>query len=167
MTITSILEKIISYTEKTVDYIGYNSAVILVIFTGYVLKNQLPYLIGYFSFFAFNILINKLIKNFIQQPRPKNPIHYSDNEIYTNAEQYGMPSGHVQLAVFSVMYLYMVKRNILWAFMGIFLCAITFYQRWKYRRHTVEQLIAGGIIGTLIGYFAYNTINQYLSKRMV
>ena len=38
------------------------------------------------------------------------------------------------------------------------------YQRWKYRRHTLEQLGVGAVLGMFVAYGGYYMTKQYLQE---
>ena len=101
-----------------------------------------------------------MLKDTIREPRPSNGILVSlDNDEGTN--QYGMPSLHSQLSVFSLVYLYLVTNNIPITILSAFIIILTLYQRWQYRRHTIEQLFVGSIIGGIMGYVIYTIAKNY------
>ena len=45
---------------------------------------------------------------------------------------------------------------------SMFLGIITIYQRWIYRRHTMEQLFAGSVIGILMAFIIFNLTGKYV-----
>jgi heme O synthase-like polyprenyltransferase len=75
---------------------------------------------------------------------------------------YGMPSGHSASIGYSIIYLLMVNHNSIWLPMSLFIGICTFYQRWKYKRHTIEQIIVGAISGGIIGWIFYYFATQYI-----
>ena len=78
---------------------------------------------------------------------------------------YGMPSGHSQIATtFSAYWSsYLMDTNYVYKYASIgFLAALSLlvmYSRvvWE-RAHTVQQVIIGGLIGSLIGHYFYRII---------
>ena len=84
-------------------------------------------------------------------------------EKYKNEERFGMPSGHAQSIFFSIVYLYNLKHSIPLLFSNLFIASLTLYQRWKYRRHTVEQLASGSVIGGLFAWAVYS-LEKYINK---
>jgi membrane-associated phospholipid phosphatase len=119
----------------------------------------------FWSFLIFTLInakLNEIFKLYIREPRPKDQIAFIDNNNLTGAHLYGMPSGHAQGISFSIIYLYLVKQSNILLFSTLFIGGLTLYQRWKYHRHSVEQLIVGSIIGSFFGYFSY-----YITKYMI
>jgi hypothetical protein len=145
-----------------IDKIGFLSPLILLLISIFNLWNQKKYLISYLVFFIGNTIVNKILKIIIKQKRPDNGIKIF-NESYTGVERYGMPSGHLQSVFFSLSFLYLVKGSPIWLIIELFIAAITFYQRWKYKQHTFEQLLIGSFIGILIAYLSFNFTKIFLS----
>ena len=114
-------------------------------------------------FFIGNTILNKVLKIIIKQKRPGDGLKIM-NEEYSGVEIYGMPSGHAQSSFFSISFLYLVKGSPSWLIVGLFISALTIYQRWKYRQHTVEQLFAGSVIGIGFSYISYYVTKQWLSE---
>jgi len=151
------------------DYIGYNSAIILSIVGIYMLQNQKLYLIGFILGSILDVCLNKLLKHGFKQKRPNDPILFIGIETestYLHSEQYGMPSGHAQTLFFALTFLYLVKKSTTLLILSLFLGGLTFYQRLKYKRHTIEQLCVGAVVGTLFAIIWYNGVTRYLSKNM-
>ena len=121
------------------------------------LKNDL----FFFIFFTeiLNEALNIILKSIIKEPRPKNQIKFNGKI----AQYYGMPSGHAQSATFnSVIFCYQINNIYAYIF-SIIICIITFYQRYKYRRHTILQIFFGSITGLLFGYFCLNTFLPFMT----
>jgi membrane-associated phospholipid phosphatase len=112
------------------------------------------YLWVYLIFFFINTWINKGLKTIIREPRPNGYDTNLENPDlkYRGVEVYGMPSGHSQSIFYSVAYLWFVLESVPLLLFGLFVCAITLYQRWKQNRHTLSQLIGGAICGILVAY---------------
>jgi membrane-associated phospholipid phosphatase len=146
-----------------IDLIGFYGPWIQGIINVTQLITQQYYLIGYLIFAYINVFTNKWLKLHYKEPRPSNkeesgiPIKIEDPDIFgmPNADIYGFPSGHAQQLVYSVFYLYFVKRSPLLLFLGIFLTGLTVYQRWNFKRHSIKQLAYGSLIGALMGYIGY------------
>jgi membrane-associated phospholipid phosphatase len=148
---------------STIDLVGFYGPWIQGIINITQLITQKYYLIGYLVFAYINIFTNKWLKIHYKEPRPSNkeesnlPIKIVDPDIFgmPNADIYGFPSGHAQQLVYSVFYLYFVKRSPLFLIAGLFLTGLTVYQRWKFKRHSIKQLAYGSLIGAFIGYIGY------------
>ena len=106
-----------------------------------------------------------MLKLIIKQPRPKN---YKNNlEIfsfdYKGIHEYGMPSGHSQGSFFSLIFSTLVLKSPILFLIELIICLLTVFQRWKNKKHTIEQLFVGAIFGSSMAYFAYyshNTIKE-------
>lgn len=118
---------------------------------------------AYLVVFMMNSFINKIAKVIVKQPRPLDGESIMD-ENYVGAEMYGMPSAHAQSVFSSVTFLYLVKESPAWLLGGLFIAGLTVYQRWKYRRHTMEQLGVGAILGMGVAYGGYYMTKQYLQE---
>jgi len=144
------------------DYIGHYGPIIVFIITIYNIFYMKYYFWSFLIFTLINAKLNEIFKLYIREPRPKDQIAFIDNNNLTGAHLYGMPSGHAQGISFSIIYLYLVKQSNILLFSTLFIGGLTLYQRWKYHRHSVEQLIVGSIIGSFFGYFSY-----YITKYMI
>lgn len=137
--------------SKTINMIGFIGPLILFSVNIVKLWNQKPYLGGYLFFVFLNSVLNQVLKITIKEERPiKDGI-----SIRNNKDGYGMPSAHAQSAMFSVFYLFLVKRSYLWLLIGLFIIALTLYQRWKSRMHTIKQLAIGSLVGLIFSFFGY------------
>jgi membrane-associated phospholipid phosphatase len=155
---------------STIDLLGFYGPWIQGFINISQLITQKYYLIGYLVFAYINVFTNKLLKMHYKEPRPSNkeesgiPIKIVDPDIFgmPNADIYGFPSGHAQQIVYSVFYLYFVKRSPLLLLTGLFLTGLTVYQRWKFKRHSIKQLAYGSLMGVLMGYIGY-----YITSRVI
>ena len=137
------------------DYIGQMSIsyfLLINLLLSIVYKNNLFLLIVISDILS--ELLNILLKGIIQEPRPKNQIKFNNHK----ASYYGMPSGHAQNATFQSLILCYQLNNIYSYIFSLLVCILTFYQRYKYRRHTLSQIFFGGLTGLLFGYFSLNTL---------
>ena len=129
-----------------INQLGSNAPFIISIIIIYLLRTNTPYLWAFILGSILNHWFNLLLKFVIKDPRPR--VVRDDN--YLGIEQYGMPSGHAQIAFFAIAFYYLVKKQwtntILFVFLScIALSSITLYQRYTYKYHTPEQLLAGAI----------------------
>jgi membrane-associated phospholipid phosphatase len=155
---------------STIDLIGFYGPWIQGLINVTQLITQKYYLIGYIVFAYINVFTNKWLKMAYKEARPSNaeesglPIKIRDPDIFgmPNADIYGFPSGHAQQLSFSVFYLYFVKKSSILLFVGLFLLSLTVYQRWKFKRHSIKQLLVGSIMGVIIGYIGY-----YITSRVI
>jgi membrane-associated phospholipid phosphatase len=148
--------------SQALDYIGFQGPVITFGITTVALLNQKPYLLSYLVFFAANTYLNKFLKMAIKQPRPEGSKMISMMDHNDGHHKYGMPSGHAQWTSFSLTYLYLVKQNVYLLLLETFILALTLYQRWKYNRHSIEQLVVGTIVGSGFACASYYFTREYL-----
>ena len=59
---------------------------------------------------------------------------------------YGMPSGHSSAVWFSTIFLWLVKKSPYLLILELAICFNTMYQRWSFRKHSIEQIAVGGSI---------------------
>ena len=147
------------------DHIGFNGPFILIGINIFSLWKRMPYLYSYINFLIINEFINRILKSSFREPRPNNQIEYDDyfDKIVKN-DIYGMPSGHAQSVFYSISFLYLTTKSPILLIISLFIAALTLYQRWKYRNHTVKQLVIGSIIGTIFGSIVYYFTNKYLHR---
>ena len=140
---------------KSLDYIGYQGPIITSSITFLSLLGKPIYLFMFIIGSFLNYSLNNEIKMMIKEPRPKNPLPFIDDQLIKGPQIYGMPSGHAQSIIFSIVYLYLVRGSMFWLYVGLFLFIITLYQRWVSKRHSIQQLIIGSIVGSTFGYMSY------------
>ncbi len=140
-----------------IDLIGFYGPLVIGLINVFALWSRKTYLISYVLFFAANSFINGILKNIIQQSRPSGQIYLNDHDVVPDSapSKYGMPSGHAQSVGYSVTFLYLVVHSPAVLYVSVFIGALTLYQRFKYRRHTISQLFAGLLTGSLIGMVSY------------
>lgn len=147
--------------ENILDLVGFFGPVILMATSVIKLSNQKSYLVGYLVFYFINDAINQICKVIVKEERPKNTKSII-GEPYVGADKYGMPSRHAESMLFSTTYLFLVKGSVPILLVESFICALTLYQRLKYRQHTAEQLIVGSLMGMVIAFAGYYLTNNYI-----
>lgn len=113
--------------------------------------------------FCINIFINIGLKQWIREPRPSGGQSMTIYDTYTGVLDYGMPSGHSQMAFGLVTFVYLVKQSAINLIGGGWIIGLTLYQRWKYGRHSIEQLVVGAIVGILVAYISYTVITMAIT----
>jgi membrane-associated phospholipid phosphatase len=150
--------------KDTIAYIGFMGPIITSLITTVSLLENPPYLFT----FLFGSLLNHafigVLKLAIKQPRPSNQVHYIDDSTIIGPNIYGMPSGHAQISAFAITTLYLTKGPIQWILVSLFIGALTLYQRWSFRRHTIEQLLVGTILGGSFAYILFWITKNYLER---
>lgn len=88
------------------------------------------------------VALNTALKNIIREPRP------APAPKYPSWQKFGMPSGHAQMAAFSL--LFDVTGGGMAATSGMaFIALMTSLHRLRERHHTMRQVAAGWAIGAL------------------
>ena len=73
----------------------------------------------------------------------------------------GMPSGHAQLVGSELLLSLLSNTNFTTKTFMVIQSALTLYQRWAYKKHTVMQLIIGFLIGSLYSVIFWSMINGF------
>ena len=148
------------------DLVGFYGPLIIGLINAFALWCRKMYLIAYVLFFALNSFLNGILKNLIQQSRPSGQIYLNDHDVVPDSapSKYGMPSGHAQSVGYSITYLYLVVNKPIVLCVSLFIGALTVYQRFKYRRHTLTQLFAGLVIGSLFAIVSYEVTRTLINK---
>jgi membrane-associated phospholipid phosphatase len=144
------------------DGVGFYGPIIVAVIVIYALTTLPKYMWMYFIGIISNSFINKYLKLFFLEERPKNPIMFSKYEKYQHEESFGMPSGHASAIGFSIVYLLLVKSHSIWLPLCAFIGILTLYQRVKYRRHTIEQVFMGTITGGVWGWIVYSLATGWI-----
>ena len=148
------------------DWIGYNGPYIVLLLCCILLVGRYnAFFIGYIIFTVINKQLNEILKMIFKQSRPKGQIFTNiDNEKFKGSQYYGMPSGHAQSISFSVMFVYLITYSQYIILFMTFIWGLTVYQRYKYKRHSIEQLVLGSFIGGLFAIISYNITEQVIKR---
>jgi membrane-associated phospholipid phosphatase len=150
------------------DYIGHYGPPILFAVTFYYLFNRHIYVFVFLFGSLINSLLNMLLKRVFREPRPNHPLLFIDSNDLTGNNYYGLPSGHAQSVMFSLTFIYLTKNtdsNFIMTFYTMSCIAVlTLYQRWKYNRHTIKQLLVGSVIGFFFAWTLVFITKTYLHK---
>lgn len=117
-------------------------------------ENKLIFLIYIFI----NFVINSLLKVIINEPRPIN-----HNTNYSFLQRNGMPSGHAQISFF-IYFFYkdnIKNKNININRIILILACLTSFERIYNNKHTLEQVLVGIIIGSLLGMNLKNKVINF------
>lgn len=125
------------------------------------LWGRTKYLLFFLLFFIVNYYCNDFLKHYIKETRPSayktTPGPTLKYENFSNHQSYGMPSGHAQEMFYSLIFLFLARTQFtVYSVAGIFVTAITVFQRFKNKRHTAEQLAAGAAVGSVVAYAAHS-----------
>ena len=147
-----------------IDYVGYQGPSINSFLTFFSLLEKPPFLFMFMLGSILNYELNNILKNWIKEPRPNNPLPYIDDHLIKGAQIYGMPSGHAQIISFTIVFMILTKRPAYLILFSFFIGMLTLIQRWKYRRHTIEQLFGGVCVGSFFVYFIFWITEFYLQR---
>jgi membrane-associated phospholipid phosphatase len=149
------------------DTIGFYGPLIIALCVIIALMKRPTYIALYILFFGLNNELNKLLKSWFREERPSSPIPFSRVEKYSGVQFYGMPSGHAQSAGFSVVFLSVLEGYYSWwLYIIAAIMGLTCIQRWKYRRHTVEQIMAGLFFGGTFAWIVLYVFDDYSILRI-
>ena len=145
--------------------IGYFSNKISVIITILLLYKHAPFLISYIMFILFlHGPINHHLKDYFNEKRPTNPIKFLDSDRFSITNM-GMPSGHTQIACFSLIYAYLVTKQIYpWVLLILIVCVFGVAERFIYNNHNIKQLVGGCIIGGVLAPIVFYSTKWFFSK---
>ena len=150
------------------DYIGHYGPPILFLITFYSLFERHIYMFVFLFGSLINCWMNMLLKQIFREPRPQNPMTFIDSNDMIGNNYYGLPSGHAQSVFFSLTFFYKVikpasnSNTIFILYIMSCICILTLYQRWKYRRHTIKQLLFGAIVGSFFAWTLVFITKTYL-----
>jgi len=145
-------------------YHGPNILLVLILLTFAWQDLTMPF--PYMAVLAWQILshlLNVTIKNILRAPRPdsyKEDPHFADlkptiKNFLTIHRQFGMPSGHAQATVSELTFIALYFKQPLLTAFALLQTALTLWQRYQTRRHSVKQLAAGSMIGIGVGFAFY------------
>ena len=147
--------------KQLLDKIGFFGPIILIFITIMQLWNRSSYMVGYLVFLFINTAFNGFFKIMVKQDRPHGSRSIV-NEPYEGVHKYGMPSSHAQSVFYSMAYLYLTKTTPEILIIASFISALTLYQRWSYKQHTLEQLLVGSVVGIGVAYLGFFVTTKWL-----
>lgn len=159
-----IQEIVDTFIKNPLLAIGYYGPLLLIGINMYNLYDRFFWSVIYILFVIINTYINKELKKWIKEPRPIGWKSFATFERLENEESYGMPSGHAQSAMFSVMFYYLLFGIDEVLYVMIFITSLTIYQRWHNKNHTIYQLIMGLFVGGFFGWSVYYIAKKYKKK---
>lgn len=159
---------------SNIGYQGPNTLFTLIILSLAFLKNiskpnlYIAVLIWQFA----SHLLNVVIKNILKFPRPAS---YDNKDEFdkititaitwknylTIHRNFGMPSGHAQAVVSELTFIALYFENPVLTTVAALQTALTLYQRYVKRRHSIKQLAAGSALGFVVGAGFYTAVKKY------
>ena len=159
-----IQEIIDTFFENPLLSIGYYGPIVLIVMNIYILYDRFFWCIVYILFVVINTFLNKALKRWIKEPRPKDWKSFATFERLEQEEKYGMPSGHAQSAMFSTTFYYLLFGIDETLYIMMFITTLTVFQRWYNKNHTILQLLVGLCIGGFFARIVFSIINNYKKK---
>ena len=161
-----------------VPYLFYNvgslGPIILYLLSCYFLWEKKTLFFYYNIGFLLDSILNIILKGIFQQPRPSVDtkqfalaITNGKRFIFKNGvpfDLFGMPSGHAESTFFSTVFMFYSMKNVRVLQIYVFISLLTVCQRVVYDFHTVLQVVVGGIIGSLMGYYFYWSAQNKIAK---
>jgi len=117
----------------------------------------------FWVFWGLDYILIGILKDWIRQPRPSGFLdkenHDGDDysKMRNSSMYYGMPSGHAGLSFYSTLFIWLVNKSTSILITELTLCFLTCYHRFVYKKHTLEQLFAGAILGSFVALLACTT----------
>lgn len=134
-----------------IGFFGWQISSIYALYICY-LHSILSCIIFLFIFILSGWMNHIILKNYINDLRPADSTPFLSSEHFRKRTN-GMPSGHAQLTAYALSLAYLLSNKYLYESIAIF--AITIYQRYIFKNHTIPQLFVGSVIGFIIGYLTY------------
>ena len=149
-----------------VETIGYEGPRISLLITSVALLDQQNYLGSFILFYFVEYYIIGLLKNILKEPRPKGYLDkkYDDTGKYEGIAFFGMPSGHSAIVWYSTAFLWLVKRSPYLLIIEVAICFNTMYQRWSFKKHSIQQIAVGTLLGISFAWFTVLVTKQALQR---
>jgi len=147
-----------------IGYFGWQISVLFALYILYTYSSAyswVPIIIYLFVFLLCGWFNQHIFKMYIKDPRPLNSQQFLSSEHFIKHAN-GMPSGHAQQTAFSLTVAYLVSNKYLYE--SLFLMFIAVLQRYTFHNHTIWQLLAGSILGVIIGYITFLVIHVVIKK---
>jgi membrane-associated phospholipid phosphatase len=137
------------------------------------LYDKKTYLVFYVIGAVLNYILNSLLKLVFKQPRPTENMKLFQLEMnrresidWREYQRFGMPSGHSQETVFSLIYVMMVLQNTKITVLFLIITLFTMFQRVYTKRHSILQVFIGAIIGIAMGYLFYFLASKNIKNKL-
>lgn len=157
----------ISYDLTYYDYGNKILFLLSIVFLSY----KKTYLVFYVIGAVLNYILNCILKLVFKQPRPDENMKLFRLEMnqretidWREHQRFGMPSGHSQETVFSLIYVMMVLQNTKITALFLIITLFTMFQRIYTNKHTFLQVLVGGTIGLCIGYLFYYLASKNIKR---
>jgi len=151
--------------DKVLYYTGSYGPSILIATALFLLRNTPNQMVVFSIGTLLNLAINYVLKGIIREPRPDSKnLKIEDRYRYVkDFNKFGMPSGHAQSVWFSTIFVFLATKQPYNAFYMALLSVVTMVQRVTYRRHSVNQVLVGSLLGVALACVAFSYVSS-LSK---
>ena len=140
--------------ENIIYQIGSKSHFILFVTSILILHFKTKFLTIFLIGSFVNALINYLLKGLIGQPRPGDEtveLEKTYGKIF-DFNRFGMPSGHTQVAFFSMVFVYLATQDIRVLAAYFLVSMMVIFQRVNYGHHYLTQTLVGAIVGGILAW---------------
>lgn len=161
------MDQVSSFFYQFYNKLGQYGPEGIFLFTCIVLHKYPTYCFLYILGFVFNMILNVILKQGFQHPRPsENKVLFEYDQRHGHWIDYnrlGMPSGHAQTMWFTTLYVFFVLKNTNISLFCLSWTLLTCLQRISFHFHTAFQVLMGSFFGILFSYFLF----CYTQKRIV
>jgi membrane-associated phospholipid phosphatase len=152
--------------DMLVRNIGVYGPFVLFVMAISQLYSRPKYLFWFCVLISLNEMINRVLKLTLREPRPK---RITDHDWQVGQQgspsSYGMPSWHIQHAMFITIYMLFVQPSWVSFCISMVIVVIVFYERYADKYHTIRQLLVGAVIGSAIAYIGAIGVSKYMEYR--
>jgi len=137
----------------------------------FLLRFKANLLVYYCVGMLFKVIINALLKVIIQEPRPNEDPKLFNSILQYNRlhrpyyqipyDKYGMPSGHASSVFYSTTFVHLAFHDARTTLLYFFVSLTTMFQRVDNFYHSIPQVIAGSIVGILVGWGMFYMATQH------
>lgn len=152
------------------DFTGEFGPIILFGITVFLLRFKTNLLVYYCAGMLLKAVLNALLKVIIQAPRPmEDPQLFNSMLQYSRLhrpfyqlpyDRYGMPSGHSSSVFYSTMFVHLAFQDVRTTSFYLLISFITLFQRVNNLFHSIPQVMAGTLLGILVGWGSFYMATQ-------
>ena len=167
---------IVRMEVSTIYEFGEYGPIALILLSWYLLWDNKKLFYYYTIGIFINAILNIILKGLIQESRPlfdaqkvKLATTRAKSYFFQNGipfDIFGMPSGHAQASFFTTTFIYLSLKSpsllLFYLAYSLFIC----FQRVKTDHHSIRQVVAGSIVGTLFGYLMYKVARNKFKGRI-
>lgn len=142
--------------KKTLAYIGlFGPLVLFVVIIATIFSRGINTtgIILILAWMPIGMTLKSILKWIINEPRPKGSIYLNEWERYLDKGTKGMPSGHAYFVGSELAMTICMKLPVWLKVYSCFQSAITMWQRYTYKKHTISQLCVGFFVGVMYSIF--------------